>query len=221
MKFDVYVVTDETVSGGRSHAEIARQATAGGAGIIQLRDKARSCSELVRIGREIGAITRSAGAGFIVNDRLDVAISCGADGVHLGQGDVSCGVARQIAPPGFVIGVSVGSVAEARDAEREGADYVALSPVFATGSKPDAGPGHGLAIIREIRAAVRIPVIAIGGIGPENAGRVIDAGADGVAVISAITGAPDITGAARQMVTIVAAGKAARKNTGTVTHERP
>ena len=214
MKYDVYVVTDETVSGGRSHTDIARLAAAGGAGVIQLRDKARSCSELLRSGREIGIITRGAGAGFIVNDRLDVAISCGADGVHLGQGDVSCRVARQIAPPGFVIGVSVGSGAEARDAEREVADYVALSPVFATGSKPDAGPGHGLAMIREIRAAVRIPVIAIGGIGPENAGEVIDAGADGVAVISAITGAPDITGATRRMVAVVAEGKAARVRKG-------
>jgi len=214
MKYDVYVVTDETVSGGRSHAEIARQATAGGAGVIQLRDKTRSCSELVRIGREIAIIARGAGAGFVVNDRLDVAIACGADGVHLGQGDVPCGVARQIAPPGFIIGVSVGSVAEARNAEHEGADYVALSPVFATGSKPDAGPGHGLAIVRQIRSAVRIPVIAIGGIGPENAGEVIDAGADGVAVISAITGAPDITGAARRMVAIVAERKAARTKRG-------
>jgi thiamine-phosphate pyrophosphorylase len=214
MNLDVYVVTDETVSGGRSHAEIARLATAGGADVIQLRDKGRSCSELVRIGREIGVITRGAGAGFIVNDRLDVAISCGADGVHLGQGDVSCGVARQIAPPGFIIGVSVRSVAEARDAEREGADYVALSPVFATRSKPDAGPCHGLGLLREICSSVSIPVIAIGGIGPENAGMVIDAGADGVAVISAITGAPDITGAARQMMAVVAEKKDARTKRG-------
>jgi len=214
MKYDVYVVTDETVAGGRSHAEIARLATAGGADVIQLRDKARSCSELVRIGREIAIIAHGAGAGFLVNDRLDVAIACGADGVHLGQGDVSCGVARQIAPPGFIIGVSVGSVAEARDAEREGADYVALSPVFATGSKHDAGPGHGPGLLRRIRSSVSIPVLAIGGIGPENAGEVIGAGADGVAVISAIAGAPDITGATRRMVAVVAEGKAARAQSG-------
>jgi len=212
MKFDLYVVTDETVSGGRSHSEIARLAVAGGADVIQLRDKVRSCSELVRIGREIGVITRGAGAGFIVNDRLDVALSCGADGIHLGQDDLTCGVARQIAPPDFVIGVSVGSVAEARDAEQGGADYIALSPVFDTGSKNDAGPAHGLSLIREIRAAVSIPVIAIGGIGKGNAGDVIDAGADGIAVISAVVGATDITGAARTMAAIVLERKTTRNN---------
>lgn len=211
MKYDLYVVTDETVSGGRSHTEIARLAVAGGADVIQLRDKARTCSELAGIGREIRAITRSAGAGFIVNDRLDVALSCGADGVHLGQGDMSCVIARQISPPGFVIGVSVGSVAEARNAERDGAAYVAISPVFATGSKRDAGPGHGLTLLREIQTAVSIPVIAIGGIGLENAGDVIDAGADGIAVISAVVGATDLTGTARKMAAIVAERKAARK----------
>jgi len=207
MKYDLYVVTDETLSCGRSHAEIARLAVAGGADMVQLRDKVRSCSDLVRIGREIRAITRAAGAGFIVNDRLDVAFSCCADGVHLGQGDMSCGVARQIAPPGFVIGISVGSVHEARDAERDGADYVAVSPVFSTGSKYDAGPGRGLSLIREIRASVSIPVIAIGGIGLENAGEVIDAGADGIAVISAVIASPDITRAARQMAVIIAERK--------------
>jgi thiamine-phosphate pyrophosphorylase len=216
MKFDLYIVTDETVSRGRSHAEIARLAVAGGADVIQLRDKVRSCSELIRIGREIRVITRDAGAGFVVNDRLDVALLCGADGVHIGQGDITCGAARQIAPPGFIIGVSVGSVAEARDAEQGGADYIALSPVFDTGSKSDAGPGHGLALLRNIRAAVRIPVIAIGGIGPENAGDIIDAGGDGIAVISVVAGAPDITGAARRLSKIVAERKASQKHTVTV-----
>jgi thiamine-phosphate pyrophosphorylase len=149
-----------------------------------------------------------------VNDRPDVALSCGADGVHLGQGDLACRVARRIVPPDFVIGISVGSVSGACDAERDGADYVALSPVFGTGSKQDAGPGHGLAMLREIRAAVSIPVIAIGGIGQENAGAVIDAGADGIAVISAVAGAPDITGAARRMASIVKERKAARNKRG-------
>src|SRR5512145_908603 len=107
MNFDLYVITDETIAGGRSHAEIARLAVLGGAGIIQLRDKGRSCTGLTVIGREIAAITREAGATFIVNDRLDIALQCGADGVHLGQGDMPVPTARQLAPPGFVIGVSV------------------------------------------------------------------------------------------------------------------
>ena len=139
MKFDLYVITDEEIAGGRSHATIARLAVAGGADVIQLRDKVRGSADLIRIGREIGAITRDAGSGFIVNDRLDVALACNADGVHLGQGDISPVIARQLAPPGFIIGVSVGNRREAVEAEQDGADYIALSPTFSTGSKPDAG----------------------------------------------------------------------------------
>ena len=203
MNFDLYVITDETIAGGRSHAEIAQLAVLGGAGIIQLRDKGRSCAELAAVGREIAAITRKAGAVFIVNDRLDVAMTCGADGVHLGQGDLRVDTARQLAPPGFIIGVSVGTAEEAEEAEREGADYVALSPTFSTASKDNAGPGQGLDRLREIRCAVSIPVIAIGGITPQNAGDVIAAGADGIAVISAVVANPDITTAARELKDLV------------------
>lgn len=214
MNPDLYVITDEALSGGLSHAMIAQRAVDGGAGVIQLRDKTRSHKELVRMGKEIRSITRRAGATFVVNDRLDVAIACGADGVHLGQGDLRCDTARQLAPPRFIIGVSVGSVEEALDAEQSGADYVALSPTFSTGSKHDAGPGHGIALLKKIRAEIRIPVIAIGGIGPGNAGVVIDAGADGIAVISAVVSQPDITAAARRLAGIVAKRKGVRGREG-------
>ncbi len=146
-----------------------------------------------------------------MNDRLDVAVACGADGVHLGQGDMRCDTARQLAPAGFIIGVSVSTVEEAVDAEQSGADYVALSPTFSTGSKSNAGPGHGLRLLQEIRSAVGIPVIAIGGIGPGNAGRAIDAGADGIAVISAVVSQPDLTAAARELAGIVAQAKEKRE----------
>lgn len=211
MKLDLYVITDETLSQGLRHAVIAQQAVDGGAGVIQLRDKVRPPRELVRTGREIRAITRRAGASFLVNDRLDVAVACGADGVHLGQGDMRCDTARQLAPAGFIIGVSVSTVEEAVDAEQSGADYVALSPTFSTGSKSNAGPGHGLRLLQEIRSAVGIPVIAIGGIGPGNAGRAIDAGADGIAVISAVVSQPDLTAAARELAGIVAQAKEKRE----------
>jgi len=203
MNFDLYVITDETIAGGRSHAEIARLAVLGGTDLIQLRDKSRSCAELAAVGKEIAAITRKAGAMFIVNDRLDVAMTCGADGVHLGQDDMRVDTARQLAPHGFIIGVSVGTAEEAEEAEREGADYVALSPTFSTVSKDNAGPGHGLDRLREIRCAVSIPVIAIGGISRQNAGDVIAAGADGIAVISAVVASPDITAAARELKDLV------------------
>lgn len=203
MNFELYVITDETLAGGRSHTEIARQAVLGGADIIQLRDKNRSCAGMVVIGRGIAAITRKAGSVFIVNDRLDVAMACGADGVHLGQDDLRVSTARQLAPPGFIIGVSVGTAKEAMDAERDGADYVVLSPVFSTASKDNAGPGRGLERLREIRRAVSIPVLAIGGITRQNVRDVIAAGADGIAVLSAVVASPDIAVAARDFKDLV------------------
>ncbi|MCX6697459.1 MAG: thiamine phosphate synthase [Methanoregula sp.] len=199
MAYDLYVITDEQISRGLSHVEIARQAIAGGADAIQLRDKTRGCRDLARIGREISQIARKTGTLFIVNDRLDVAVACGADGVHVGQGDPRIDVVRQIAPPGFFIGVSVGSFKEAVRAEAEGADYIAVSPVFSTGSKQDAGPGHGLLVLRAICAQVSCPVVAIGGINRSNVEEVVRAGADGVAVISAVVGSPDIADAVREL----------------------
>jgi thiamine-phosphate pyrophosphorylase len=209
MNYDLYVITDEIVGLNRTHAEIAERAIAGGADAIQLRDKSCSSGDLIRIGRSLRAITQRNSTLFIVNDRLDVALACGADGVHLGQGDMRTDVARQIAPPGFLIGVSVSNVEEALRAECEGADYVALSPTFSTGSKRDAGPGHGLDMLREIKRNVSVPVIAIGGIDRHNVREVIAAGADGIAVISAVVGAPDITAAARDLKNLIRQCKAA------------
>lgn len=207
MAFDLYVITDETIGKGRTHAEIARLACAGGADAIQLRDKHRTPEELCQIGREIRAITRAAGALFIVNDSLDVALACGADGVHLGQDDMAAERARKLAPRPFIIGISAGTVAEAVAAEEAGADYVALSPVFSTASKDDAGPGQGLSVLKEMKKAVSVPVIAIGGIGRDNVSTVIAAGADGVAVISAVVAQPDPAAAARDLRGRIAAAK--------------
>jgi thiamine-phosphate pyrophosphorylase len=189
MKCDLYVITDEAIAGDLSHAEIAQRAIAGGADVIQLRDKVCGCRELIRIGRTLREITKKSGTLFIINDRLDVALACGADGVHLGQDDISAVVARQLAPP----------VGEAVRAEQDGADYIAISPVFSTASKYNAGPGHGLDVLRQIWRNVSLPVIAIGGINRDNVREVIAAGADGVAVISGVVGSPDITFAAREL----------------------
>lgn len=210
MKYDLYVITDEEIAGGLPHAEIARRAIAGGADVIQLRDKECGCPELNRIGRTLREITRGTGTLFIINDRLDVALACGADGVHLGQDDIGVSVARQIAPPGFIIGISVGTVDEAVRAEREGVDYLALSPVFSTASKNDAGPGRGLGVLRDIHRNVTVPVIAIGGINRDNVCEVITAGADGVAVISVVVGDPDITAAARELKKLISDSKEKR-----------
>jgi thiamine-phosphate pyrophosphorylase len=212
MKYDLYVITDEAIAGGLTHAEIAQRAIAGGADVIQLRDKTCGCRELCRIGRALRTITMKTGTLFIVNDRLDVALACGADGVHLGQYDIRVDVARQIAQPGFIIGVSVGTVDEAVRAEEQGADYIAISPVFSTASKNDAGPGRGLDVVREIRRSVSVPVIAIGGINLDNVREVIAAGADGVAVISVVVGSRDIIATARELSKRISESKEARRS---------
>jgi thiamine-phosphate pyrophosphorylase len=212
MKCDLYVITDETIAGGLTHAEIAERAIAGGADVIQVRDKACGSRELFQIGQTLRMSTKKTGTLFIVNDRLDVALACGADGVHLGQDDIRADVARQLAPPGFIIGVSVGTVDEAVRAEQEGADYIALSPVFSTASKHDAGPGCGLDVVREIRQSVSVPVIAIGGITLDNVNEVITAGADGVAVISVVVGSRNITAAARELRKRILESKAALRS---------
>ncbi len=208
MAYDLYVITDEQIGHGLSHAELARRAVAGGADTIQLRDKRLSGRDLLIVASAIREVTRDAGALFIVNDRLDVALAAGADGVHLGESDLPIEHARRIAPPGFIIGASVGSVATAVRAGAAGADYVALSPTFSTASKDDAGPGHGLAMLSAIRSAVSLPLVAIGGITPGNVADVIAAGADGIAVISAVVGEDDVTAAARDLRTRITAAKA-------------
>jgi thiamine-phosphate pyrophosphorylase len=207
MAYDLYVVTDENLSHGITHVRLAELVTLGGADVIQFREKNRKSRELYFTAREIRKITAETGTLFIVNDRLDIALASGADGVHLGQDDLSLQSARQIAPRPFIIGISVASVEQAVEAEQNEADYVAVSPVFPTGSKSDAGPGLGLQMVRDIRKAVSIPVVAIGGIHAGNARSVIAAGADGIAVISAVVSQDDVTGAARKLRMIVRSEK--------------
>lgn len=200
MKYDLYVVTDEDLSNGHSHAEIARLATIGGADVIQLRDKKMSSADLFAVALQIRDITKGK-ALFIVNDRVDIALASKADGVHLGQNDLPVKAVRRIVPDDFIIGISISSVDEALKGARDGANYVAVSPVFSTGSKQDAGLGLGVSCITAVRKAVpaNIPVVGIGGLNSENILEVISAGLDGVCVISAVVSAPDITKAARDL----------------------
>lgn len=212
MPYDLYVVTDEKIKRGVTHQQIAKMAVSGGADVIQLRDKGMTGRDLFVTACEIREITRSAGALFIVNDRIDIALASGADGVHLGQDDLPVYEARKLAPDNFIIGISVGSVADAVSAAAGGADYVAVSPVFGTGTKPDAGHGHGTAIITAIREKISIPVIGIGGIKKENIREVILSGADGVAVISAVIRSDDIVTAAQELKSLVVYFKQIRQN---------
>ncbi|MFA5311953.1 MAG: thiamine phosphate synthase [Methanomassiliicoccales archaeon] len=210
MRYDLYVVTDRELANGLAHAEIARRAAMGGANVIQLRDKHLSRRELYITALEVRQVTRENNATFIVNDDLDVALAAKADGVHLGQDDLPVEAARRIVPNDFIIGISVSNASQALKAQEGGADYVALSPVFDTASKDDAGAGRGLEVLKGIRKAVTIPVIAIGGIDKKNLPSVIDAGADGVAVISAVVGQKDIEAAARELKVILTKAKGRR-----------
>ncbi len=204
MSYCLYVVTDDKLSNGLSHIEVAKRAYEGGADVVQLRAKGSDRQQMLLMAKEISAISKSYGRMFIVNDDPDVAIDSGADGVHVGQDDASVRSIRERMPDrDFIIGVSVGNPEEAMEAELEDASYVALSPIFDTTSKDDAGHGHGLETLKEIRKAVSIPVIAIGGINKDNAPDIIRAGADGVAVISAVVSQPDIAAAARELRKII------------------
>ena len=195
----LYLVTDEGLAAGRSLADIVRRAVAGGVTCVQLRAKTASSRVLLQQAMELIDVIRPLGVPLIVNDRLDIALAAGAAGVHVGQEDLPCDVVRRLVPPGFCIGVSVSTLAEVRAAEAAGADYLGVSPVFDTPTKRDTPVATGLEGLRRIRAATRLPLVAIGGIHVDNAAAVRGAGADGLAVVSAIIAADDPTEAARQL----------------------
>ena len=200
----LYVITDPKASRGRTHLQVAEAAIVGGADVLQLRDKEASSGRLYRVALQLRKLTRDAGIPFIVNDRLDIALAVDADGVHVGQADLPASVARNIMGPGRLLGVSVDTVEEAVLAEKDGADYLGVGPVFeARGTKPDAGLPLGVERIALIRRGCGLPIVAIGGINAENARTVREAGADAAAVISAIVAADDIAHAARRMKRIL------------------
>lgn len=183
----LYVVTDERTDVAEL-LPILEQAIRGGATAVQLRRKAELGRRFIEIGQAIRTLTREYGVLFFVNDRVDVAALVEADGVHVGQDDISCEDARRLLGPDMYIGVSAETVTEALEAQRQGADYLGVGAVYPTLSKPDAG-FTGLDGLRQIRDAVNIPVVAIGGISPDNAAAVMSAGAHGIAVVSAIMSA--------------------------------
>jgi len=213
-RYDLYVITDPSLSGGRSHAEIARAALEGGADAIQIRDKSSPAYNLSCVVAEIQPIARKFGAPLLVNDRVDVALVAGADGAHVGQEDLPAREARRLLPKPRLVGVSVSTLEEARRAARDGADYLGVGPVFATSTKPDAGEPLGLERLAGIARAVAIPVVAIGGITMDNVTSVFEAGASGAAVVSAVVSAEDITGAARALKRVIAGAVRGRRPHG-------
>ncbi len=181
----LYPITDCQLS-NCTHEEIVQMMLAGGARLIQLRDKDASAKELLDAARSCLTITRAAGAKLIINDRVDVTLTSGADGVHLGQEDLSVEEAREILGEDKIIGISTHSLEQFKAALETSANYIAIGPVFQTKTKENADPVVGLELIRQAKAMADRPLVAIGGITVESAAEVMAAGADSVAVISAL-----------------------------------
>jgi len=200
------VITDEVLARPRALSGVVREALAGGAPTIQLRLKSASARELLEAAQTLMPVVRSAGALFIVNDRLDVALAAGADGVHLGPDDPPVKDVRRVADARsgvadtFIVGYSTDTRDEAARAEAEGADYLGVGAVYATANKSDAGDVIGLEGLRRVVKAVSIPVVAIGGITPERAPAVAKTGACGSATIGAVMSAAEPAEAVRELL---------------------
>jgi thiamine-phosphate pyrophosphorylase len=184
-----YFITDARLSRAGNLSDVA-SALAAGVRVVQYREKHAGTRALVAEARKLKTLCRD--ALFLVNDRVDVALAVGADGVHLGQDDLPYGAARELLGPDKIIGITVHSVAEAVAAQKLGADYLGVSPIFATGTKADAGAPAGVALLRDIRPRVTLPLIAIGGLTLANAGEAIRAGAHGLCAIAAVVTREDV-----------------------------
>ncbi|RAQ98181.1 thiamine phosphate synthase [Thermogemmatispora tikiterensis] len=213
----LHVLTDREWSRGRDMQTMAAAALAGGATIIQLRDKQATTRTLVEEGLALRELTRHHGALLIVNDRVDVALAIEADGAHVGQDDMPVALARKLLGPGRILGVSAGNLAEAEQAVAAGADYLGVGPIYPTRGKADAGPATGPALLQAISARYQVPLVAIGGITAANTPEVIAAGACGVAVITSVVAAEDITAAAQAIAEQVRVARAAAGLTGEAT----
>jgi len=208
-RFDlsVYLVTDRPLCGGRALIDVVAEAAAGGATLVQLREKEAGTREFVELARAVKKALAPFGVPLLVNDRLDVALACGADGVHAGQKDMHPSDARAILGPDAIIGLSVETPELARAARDFPVDYLGAGPVFPTATKADAAPVLGLSGLGEVVGLAGRPVVGIGGIGPANAMEVLRAGAHGVAVVSALCAASSPREAARELLQLVRAAR--------------
>lgn len=195
----VYFITDRSLRAGRNLEAIVGEAVQAGVDLVQLREKDLSGRELFVLTGRLVPICRRAGARLLVNDRLDVALAAGADGVHLPAGGLPVAAVRQAVPDGFLIGVSTHAAEEVERAESDGADFVVFGPVFPTPAKLRYGPPLGLEPLREVVERVKIPVYAIGGIDPAAVEQIRGLPVAGVAVIRAIMESPDIAATVRRL----------------------
>jgi thiamine-phosphate pyrophosphorylase len=212
----LYALVDPERAGGVPLDALARRVVSGGATLVQLRDKLASTRRLVEEARAVHRALHGTGVPLIINDRVDVALAVGAEGVHVGQEDMTVEDARRLLGPNAIIGLSIKTMAQAEAAPINLLDYVAIGGVFATTSKDNPDPPVGVEGFRAIAAVVRrrapvLPVVAIAGIDAGNAASVIAAGADGVAVISALSLVPDPAAAAHQLRSVVDEALAMRR----------
>ena len=186
------VVTDVDLAKPRQVVDVVRAAVTAGAPAIQLRDKAANARELLEAGRIILPVVHGAGALFFINDRVDVALALGADGVHVGPNDTPASAIRRVVPQGFIIGGSTDKPAQAQQLVSEGVDYIGCGTVYTTSTKPDAGASIGVEGLQSVVDSVEVPVIGIGGISADRVAEVARSGAAGVATVGAVMGAADV-----------------------------
>ncbi len=206
MGFDptLYLVTDPRLGAPRPLLDTVAAAVSGGVTLVQLRDPDAPTRQLVDTARALVALLRPLGVPLIVNDRVDVALAADADGVHVGQSDMLTADARALIGPDRILGLSITDASEMRPADLAPVDYIGVGPIYLQATKPNAAPPIGPEGLAAIRAMTQLPIVAIGGVGPANAERLIRAGADGLSVVSALMAASDPAGAARALIETIA-----------------
>lgn len=198
--YSLYLVTDRGILKGKDLFGAVEEAAKGGVTLVQLREKDISTLDFYNIALKMKALLKKYGIPLIINDRLDIALAVGADGLHVGQDDLPVDKARGLLGKGKILGYSVYNEQQALYGEKCGADYLGAGPVYPTGSKPDAVSPIGIGSLRRIAGSISIPVVGIGGIGFSNLKEVKEAGAAGISLISAILGSDDIRGTARELL---------------------
>ena len=206
----LYLVTDRALCGGRPLEAVALRSVKGGARYVQIREKDQTTRDFIEEAVRIKEILAPYNVPLIVNDRVDVALAVGAEGVHVGQDDMPCAMARSLMGPGKIVGLSVETWEDVEEAEDFDCDYLGVSPVFATPTKTDTKGAWGLDGLARIRAFSRHRLVAIGGINPSNAAQVVEAGADCLAVVSAICAADDPEAVSRELAELIEGQSSAR-----------
>lgn len=199
ISWDLYCITDQASALGRSDEEVAKGLIVGGASVLQYRAKKVSAREQLTTAIRLRALTQAKGVPFIVNDRIDLAVACGADGVHLGQDDLPISAARLMVGHDLIVGVSTHSLEQALHAEADGADYIGFGPIYPTNTKENNVPAVGVEALAEVLRQVKIPVVAIGGIKPDRLSALAEAHAHCLAVVTALTSAKDVAAATREL----------------------